>query len=107
MSSDDVLRKVIAEAGYDAQNILDLANEPKYKNELRTRTKEAKEKGLCGVPSYRVFQKKLGGKEWKQVGDIVWGQDELAVVEDLIADGVDKNGAVIGGACDVRKPARL
>ena len=106
MSSDKILERVISEAGYDAQNILSCANEAKYKNELRARTKEAKERGLCGVPSYRVFRKKVGQQDWRQVGDIVWGQDELAVVEDLIA-GWDENGAVPGEIGDVRTLARL
>ncbi len=88
MSSDEVLHQVIAEAGYNAHEILTRANEPKYKNELRARTREAKEVGFCGVPSYRVFRRKAGQKreeDWEQVGDIVWGQDESAAVEDLIA----------------------
>lgn len=107
MGSDDVLSKVIAEAGCDAQGILSRANEPKYKNELRARTKEAKEQGLCGVPSYRVFRKGVQEEAWKQVGDIVWGQDELAVVEDLIAGWDDKSGAAVEGIGDGGKLARL
>jgi 2-hydroxychromene-2-carboxylate isomerase len=85
MSSDEVLADVIREAGYDAQDVLARANSPQYKNELRARTKEAKDTGLCGVPSYRVFRRQTGEGGWKLAGDIVWGQDELAVVEDLIA----------------------
>lgn len=88
MASDEVLHQVIAEGGYDATEILTRANEKKYKDELRARTSEAKEVGLCGVPSYRVFRRKVGREreeDWAQVGDIVWGQDESVVVEDLIA----------------------
>ena len=90
MSSNNVLNQVIAEAGYDAASIMARANSDEYKNALRACTQEAKQIGLCGVPSYRVFRRR-DGQEWKQVGDTVWGQDELAVVEDLIA-GWDGEG---------------
>ena len=50
--------------------------------------------GLCGVPSYGVFRRNTGqDQDWKQTGDIVWGQDEMAVVEDMIA-GWDERGVV-------------
>lgn len=88
MSSDEILHQVIAEAGYSATEILTRANEKKCKDELRARTREAKDIGLCGVPSYRVFRRKIKREreeDWALVGDIVWGQDESVVVEDLIA----------------------
>jgi len=84
MSSDDVLSKVITEAGYDASSIMARADSDEYKKTLRAHTQEAKQIGLCGVPSYRIFRRG-NGRDWAQVGDIVWGQDEMAVVEDLIA----------------------
>ena len=40
--------------------------------------------GLCGVPTYRVLRQGDKG-EWEAVGGLVWGQDEINVVEDLIA----------------------
>ena len=40
--------------------------------------------GLCGVPTYRVLRQ-TDASEWKAVGGLVWGQDEINVVEDLIA----------------------
>jgi 2-hydroxychromene-2-carboxylate isomerase len=54
------------------------------KAKLRTLTAEAKELGLCGVPTYRVLRQ-TDDREWKAVGGLVWGQDEINVVEDLIA----------------------
>ena len=99
MSSDDILRDTITEAGYDGDDILARANEPDIKADLRARTKEAKDVGICGVPSYRVFRRKAGQVEtgWELFGDVVWGQDELAVVEDLIA-GWDGNGIAAVGS---------
>ena len=87
MSSDDVVRSVITEVGYNGDDILARANGAEAKAELRARTREAKESGLCGVPTYRVLRRRVGEGEdaWKRFGDIVWGQDEIPVVEDLIA----------------------
>lgn len=85
MSDDRVLGKVISEAGFDAQAVLTTANSDRVKQELRARTKEAKDSGICGVPTYRVFHRQLGQRDWKQRGDLVWGQDEIAVGQDLIA----------------------
>ncbi|KAJ9610621.1 hypothetical protein H2200_005398 [Cladophialophora chaetospira] len=96
MSSDDVLHSVIAEAGYDADKILEKANSPEIKQDLRRRTKEAKDTGICGVPSYRIFRRRAGQGEqdWKLASDIIWGQDEIVVVEDLIAGWDGKSRAV-------------
>lgn len=98
MSSDEILAQVITEAGFDAKAVLSKANSDAVKKDLRARTAEAKEAGLCGVPTYRVFRRKAGsGKEWRQTGDLVWGQDEVSIVEDLIA-GWDGSGvAKVGG----------
>ncbi|KAK3714741.1 hypothetical protein LTR37_007721 [Vermiconidia calcicola] len=92
MANDDILSKVISDAGYSGPEVLQQANEQKCKADLRARTAEAKEVGINGVPSYRVFRRKQaqGDGGWKQIGDIVWGQDLITDVEDYIAgwDGV-------------------
>ena len=111
MASDEVLHSVIAEAGYDAESIMAKANSPDIKQDLRARTKEAKDTGICGVPSYRVFRRKVGSGDqaWELASNIIWGQDELAVVEDLIS-GWDGQSAVFeaGGDAITRKDgARL
>ena len=95
MSSDDVLKQVISEASFDAASILERANSNEYKQTLRRHTQEAKEAGLCGVPSYRVSRRKAR-QDWQQAGSVVWGQDELPVVEDLIA-GWHEGGASVAG----------
>lgn len=90
MADDGVLKQVIADAGYDGDKILVQANSSEIKADLRARTKEAKDTGICGVPTYRVSRRRKGESAWKQHGDLVWGQDELATVEDYIA-GWDGN----------------
>lgn len=96
MGNDKVLSEVIDEAGYSRRDILAQANESKIKAELRERTKEAKDTGINGVPSYRVFRRRVGDGSWKQQGDIVWGQDLLADVEDYIAGWNGTSTARIG-----------
>lgn len=87
MASEKVLHSVISEAGYDATKIITDANSPEIKERLRTLTKEAKDTGLCGVPSYRIFRRNIGQPDqaWRLNSEVIWGQDELAVVEDLIS----------------------
>ncbi|RVX70656.1 hypothetical protein B0A52_05308 [Exophiala mesophila] len=95
MASDSVLHSVIAAADYDADSILSKANSPEIKQLLRAGTKEAKETGICGVPSYRVFRRRIGqgDEDWELASDVVWGQDEVAVVEDWIAGWDGKSRA--------------
>lgn len=106
MSSDEVLKQVISETPYNADDIIQNANSDEIKKQLRACTQEAKDVGLCGVPSYRVFRRSSGESEWKRAGDIVWGQDELAVVEDLIA-GWDGSGVADVGVGGERERSRL
>lgn len=98
-SSDSTLIEVLTEAGFDGPSLLKRSNESDIKTQLRECTKEAKDLGICGVPTYRVFRRKVGeGEEdWKQVGDLVWGQDEMNVVEDLISGSDGEGVARVGG----------
>ena len=96
MANDNVLTRVIDEAGFSGSEVMARANDQKVKTELRERTKEAKDTGICGVPSYRVFRKPVGTGSWKQMGDIVWGQDLTADVEDYIAGWEGTSVATVG-----------
>ncbi|KAF1963717.1 thioredoxin-like protein [Byssothecium circinans] len=79
VADDAVLTAVLDDAGRNGASLLRQANAPEIKAKLRELTAEAKSAGICGVPSYRVFRD--GGL----VGGVVWGQDEMNVVEDLVA----------------------
>jgi 2-hydroxychromene-2-carboxylate isomerase len=96
MSNDGVLKQAITDAGYDGDKVLAKANSPEVKAELRACTKQALETGVCGVPTYRVFRRRKGETEWKQHGDLVWGQDEITTVEDYIAGWDGDSIAKIG-----------
>lgn len=84
MADDAVLVSVLNDAGYHGESLVRQANTPLVKNRLRELTAEAKAVGICGAPSYRVFQQGAGGK-YEQINSVVWGQDETNVFEDLIA----------------------
>ncbi|KAF2650509.1 protein disulfide [Lophiostoma macrostomum CBS 122681] len=84
VADDSVLTTVLNDAGFDGVDIVRRSAEQEIKEKLRSLTAEAKEVGICGVPSYRVFHEdKAGG--WTDVSGVIWGQDELSVVEDVIA----------------------
>jgi 2-hydroxychromene-2-carboxylate isomerase len=84
VSNEGVLAEVLSKGGFDGPALIKKANAPEIKTKLRANTAEAKELGICGVPTYRVLRQ-YGTDEWKPVGGLVWGQDETNVVEDLIA----------------------
>ncbi|KAF2124166.1 thioredoxin-like protein [Dothidotthia symphoricarpi CBS 119687] len=79
VSDEAVLAAVLNKGGFNGAELITRANAPAAKTRLRELTAEAKELGLCGVPTYRVL------RDGELVGGVVWGQDEIAVVEDLIA----------------------
>jgi 2-hydroxychromene-2-carboxylate isomerase len=77
------LAEVLTAAGFDAKKLLEQASMSQPKDTLRANTQDAKDLGLCGVPTYRVSHETPEG--WKINGGVVWGQDESNVVMDLIA----------------------
>jgi 2-hydroxychromene-2-carboxylate isomerase len=106
VSDETVLASVLTSAGFNAADLLAKASKQGIKDQLRANTEEAKKLGLCGVPSYRVLEKE--GSGWKLAGGLVWGQDELGVVMDLVAGWREGEGVVadVKGA-DSKGGARL
>ncbi|TID16457.1 protein disulfide [Venturia nashicola] len=93
MSDEKVLAKTLTEAGFDSSELLTKASKQSIKDTLRANTQEAKDNGLCGVPSYRVSHRTSNG--WKVNGGITWGQDESNVVKDLISGwDAEKSGVI-------------
>ncbi|KAH7024629.1 thioredoxin-like protein [Microdochium trichocladiopsis] len=98
MSDDAVLVAVLDEAGFDGKALLARAKTPEIKQQLADNTKEAIDAGFCGAPTYRVFHRDASSTErgrnqgWKQFGSCVWGQDDTALVQDLIS-GWDEDGS--------------
>ena len=69
ISDPAVVRRVLLEAGHNADEVLERSVSPEVKQELRRRTDEALDVGLFGVPGFVVD------------GELYWGQDRLDVVE--------------------------
>ncbi|KAF1939846.1 thioredoxin-like protein [Clathrospora elynae] len=100
VSDDSILSSVLEQGGYNGAELIAQANQPDIKAKLREVTAEAKSLGICGVPTYRVLRQD-GNGTWNLAGGLVWGQDEINVVEDVIAgwepqsaDGVAEVGRV-------------
>ena len=89
VSSEETLARFLSSSGHDPTTLLAKAASPPVKHALRLNTAEAIDAGVCGVPSYRVSEKMDAGREEWVVsgveGGVIWGQDEMVVVEDLVA----------------------
>jgi 2-hydroxychromene-2-carboxylate isomerase len=77
------LARVLDAAGVDGAAVLAAADGAEVKAVLKANTDRAMAAGVCGVPSYQVDE-----------GTVVWGQDRLDVVADILcgwdADADDK-----------------
>jgi 2-hydroxychromene-2-carboxylate isomerase len=70
--------QVLSQAGFDAGALLQQAQSQDVKEELRRRTNEVQELGGIGAPTFQVLD-----PEGKSVA-ILWGQDRLNIVADLL-----------------------
>ena len=68
-----VVTAVLAEAGLDAEGLLEKATTPDIKMRLRTNTEAAQAAGACGVPTVEID------------GELIWGQDRLDLVEAVLS----------------------
>ncbi len=69
LGDPEALRDVLQGAGLDAKRLMELASDPGVKQELRSTTEEAVERGVFGAPSFFVE------------GELYWGTDRLMWVE--------------------------
>jgi 2-hydroxychromene-2-carboxylate isomerase len=90
VADESILVQLLNDGGYDGPDLMRRARQADVKTRLRELTAQAKEYGICGVPSYRILTQAKTA-EWEPVGGIIWGQDELNVVEDVIAGWTDED----------------
>ncbi|KAF2416199.1 protein disulfide [Tothia fuscella] len=83
IADERILAGKLASAGIDAASLFAQASTQRVKDILRVNTQEAKDLGICGVPSYRVSYG--NADDWPTKSGILWGQDEMNVVKDLLA----------------------
>ncbi|XP_046853818.1 uncharacterized protein LOC124446966 isoform X2 [Xenia sp. Carnegie-2017] len=74
----EILREILHKVGFDADKMFDNAQQQDIKDQLRANTDRAVKAGVCGVPSYQVNN-----------GAIIWGQDRLNIVADLLCGWKD------------------
>lgn len=78
IGQEEVLREVLAGTGHSGEELLQAATSEHVKGRLFENTKRAVEEGVCGVPSFSV-----------DGGPVVWGQDKLNVVADMLCGWKD------------------
>ena len=73
IGEEAVLLQVLDAAGFNGQAHIKAAESAEVKEKLKANTARAASQGVCGVPSFQV-----------DGGDVIWGQDRLNVVLDLL-----------------------
>ncbi|XP_065911506.1 uncharacterized protein [Dysidea avara] len=68
-----VLQQVLQHGGFDSKHLMEKSVTSEVRNELWNNTRRAIDVGVCGVPSFQVND-----------GMLVWGQDRLNVVADML-----------------------
>jgi len=73
IGDDAILKEVLNDAGFNGEGLLKKAQEDQIKNKLKENNNRALAEGVCGVPSFQI-----------DGGDVIWGQDRMDVVSDLL-----------------------
>ncbi|GAA6142296.1 2-hydroxychromene-2-carboxylate isomerase [Hydrogenophaga sp. 5NK40-0174] len=73
MNDPATLGSVLANAGFDPQELLALTQQPEVKARLKSNTESAVERGVFGAPSFFVGD------------ELYWGQDRLNFVETALS----------------------
>ena len=72
MGDPATVAAVLAPAGFEADELLEMASDPQVKETLKTWTQEAVERGVFGAPTFFVG------------GEMFWGQDRLDSVRSAL-----------------------
>ncbi len=76
ISQDDVIREICAGVGLDADELLEKAAVPEYKDRLKANTQELMDRGGFGTPTTFV-----------NGGDMYFGNDRTPLIREAIARG--------------------
>ena len=85
VSQPQVVRAALDRAGFDGAALVAAAEQPAVKDALRAATDEAIAAGVFGAPAFVVTIRDEPGRE--DAEELFWGQDRLALVEELLAGG--------------------
>lgn len=72
MNDPATVASVLQQAGFDPEQLLALASDPQVKEQLKTVTQQAVERGVFGAPTFFVD------------GTLYWGQDRLDFVKEAL-----------------------
>lgn len=72
MNDPATVASVLQQAGFDPEQLLALASDPQVKEQLKTVTQQAVERGVFGAPTFFVD------------GALYWGQDRLDFVKEAL-----------------------
>jgi 2-hydroxychromene-2-carboxylate isomerase len=75
IADETVINELLAETGFDANAVLEVARAPETAKIREINTAEAVAAGAIGVPSY-VYKE-----------EVFWGQDQIAMLERMIESG--------------------
>ncbi len=83
VSQPQVVRAALDGVGFDGAALVARAEEPAIKDALRVATDEAIAAGVFGAPAFVVTIRGEPGRE--DAVELFWGQDRLALVEEMLA----------------------
>lgn len=83
LSRPETVRAALDRAGFDGAALVAKAEDPAVKDALRRATDEAIAAGVFGAPAFVVTIRDEPGRT--DASELFWGQDRLALVEDLLA----------------------
>ena len=83
VSQPQVVRAALDGVGFDGAALVARAEEPAIKEALRVATDEAIAAGVFGAPAFVVTIRGEPGRE--DAVELFWGQDRLALVEEMLA----------------------
>jgi len=73
IGDEGVVRRILKEYGLSVDQVMEMCGSPAIKTRLLECNQQAVREGCCGVPTFQVDD-----------GPLIWGQDRLAVVQDLL-----------------------
>jgi 2-hydroxychromene-2-carboxylate isomerase len=83
ISDPQILSDILTQNGFPSERLLEEANSQPIKDQLFTNTDRAVVKGICGAPTFQVND-----------GPLIWGQDRLNVVADMLCGWTDGSDVV-------------
>lgn len=102
VSRPETVSAALDRAGFDGPSLVAKAEAPEIKDALRRATDEAIAAGVFGAPAFLVTIRDEPARP--DAAELFWGQDRLALVEDLLSGARSSAVADTGGRRDPDRP---